>query len=150
MLKRIDAIAERQTKRDEADKADRAAAEAGRREAYLEEQSRLMKTAHPDYVAVTALPAFSEWLDQQPRYVQEAVDRNAKAIEDAKLLHRQPLQSLPVRRATPCASGPSREWRQTAGRREGKHRKPVRQAQSPTRRLHISPLTWSRSRSGHS
>jgi hypothetical protein len=46
----------------------------------LEEQA--LAEMHPDWVEVTARPEFATWLNTQPRYVIEAIQRNANAIAD--------------------------------------------------------------------
>lgn len=53
------------------------------RDKALDQQEQALAQIHPDWMEVTANPAFSQWLNTQPRYVVEAIQRNGEAIQDA-------------------------------------------------------------------
>lgn len=56
---------------------------ANRNEAYLNQQEELLARDHPDWMNVAATSDFATWLAAQPRYVQEAAQRNGQGIADA-------------------------------------------------------------------
>ena len=53
-----------------------------RRDANLEVQAQIVAEAHPDYSSIAGSKEFAEWYKNQPRLVQEGVQRNAKSIVD--------------------------------------------------------------------
>lgn len=64
------------------DQRDSTEAQAQREQA-LDREEQALTQMHPDWMEVTANPAFSQWLNTQPRYVMEAIQRNGEAIQDA-------------------------------------------------------------------
>lgn len=54
-----------------------------RRQDALTEQTTLLAEEHPDWDQVVAEDSFPEWLEQQPRHIQEAALRNSEEIVDA-------------------------------------------------------------------
>lgn len=54
-----------------------------RRQAALSEQATLLAEQHPDWQKVAADKGFVDWLQGQPRHIQEAAYRNANEIVDA-------------------------------------------------------------------
>lgn len=56
---------------------------ADRRQAELNNQAALLAGEYPDWQEVVAAPGFVAWLEQQPRHIQEAAQRNADEIVDA-------------------------------------------------------------------
>lgn len=57
--------------------------DAERLRAQVDEQVSLLESKHPDWQTVTATEDYAKWLASQPKYVQEAVVRNADQIVDA-------------------------------------------------------------------
>lgn len=55
---------------------------ADKRQAALEEQATLLAEEHPDWVDVGSDPGFAQWLNDQPRHIQEAAYRNGNEIVD--------------------------------------------------------------------
>lgn len=53
-----------------------------RRQQALEEQATLLTEEHPDWVDVGSDPGFMQWLNEQPRHIQEAAARNGNEIVD--------------------------------------------------------------------
>lgn len=53
-----------------------------RRQQALEEQATLLAEEHPDWVDVGSDPGFMQWLNDQPRHIQEAAARNGNEIVD--------------------------------------------------------------------
>jgi chromosome segregation ATPase len=58
------------------------AIEAEKQTASAINEETLLTKAHPDWMTVGSDPGFAEWVQAQPRYVQEAFNRNADAIVD--------------------------------------------------------------------
>lgn len=54
-----------------------------RRQTALTEQETALTEAHPDWQAVTDTKEFVDWVFSQPRYIQEAAERNGNGIVDA-------------------------------------------------------------------
>jgi uncharacterized protein YukE len=50
----------------------------------LVRNTELVLAEHPDLPEITAQPEFLEWVENGPRYIQEAYNRNAKQIVDAR------------------------------------------------------------------
>jgi predicted RNA-binding Zn ribbon-like protein len=55
---------------------------AERRQQALDEQATLLADEHPDWVDVGSDPGFMQWLQEQPRHIQEAAARNGNEIVD--------------------------------------------------------------------
>ena len=51
--------------------------------AYYAAQENALTAREPDWKVQTAKPEFKKWLDQQPQYVQEGIQRNGSRIVDA-------------------------------------------------------------------
>lgn len=53
-----------------------------RRQQALDEQATLLAEQHPDWAQVATEDGFTQWLEEQPRHIQEAASRNWKEIVD--------------------------------------------------------------------
>ncbi|CAO3403504.1 hypothetical protein [Azospirillum palustre] len=91
------------------DQRDSTEAQAQRDQALDREEQALTKL-HPDWMQVTGNPAFTKWLETQPRYVVEAIQRNGEAIQDAAeagdiITRFKAHQGVGAATAAPSASG---------------------------------------------
>ena len=79
------------------------------REQALDREEQALTQMHPDWMQVTGNSAFTKWLETQPRYVVEAIQRNGEAIQDAAeagdIITRFKAQQGAAATAAPSASG---------------------------------------------
>ncbi|WP_042700713.1 hypothetical protein [Azospirillum sp. B506] len=80
------------------------------REQALDREEQALTQMHPDWMQVTGNPAFGKWLETQPRYVVEAIQRNGEAIQDAAeagdiITRFKAHQGMGAATAAPSASG---------------------------------------------
>lgn len=80
------------------------------REQALDREEQALTQMHPDWMQVTGNPAFTKWLETQPRYVVEAIQRNGEAIQDAAeagdiITRFKAHQGMGAATAAPSASG---------------------------------------------
>ena len=71
-------------KRIEALEFELAAARTEKRQDQLGKQETILSDAHSDWEQVTELPEFSQWIRNQPQYVQEAAMRNGDVITNGQ------------------------------------------------------------------
>ncbi|WP_395452851.1 hypothetical protein ACHMW5_02345 [Azospirillum melinis] len=91
------------------DQRDSTEAQAQRDQA-LDREEQALTQMHPDWMQVTGNPAFTKWLETQPRYVVEAIQRNGEAIQDAAeagdiITRFKAHQGVGAATAAPSASG---------------------------------------------
>lgn len=91
------------------DQRDSTEAQAQRDQA-LDREEQALTQMHPDWMQVTGNPAFTKWLETQPRYVVEAIQRNGEAIQDAAeagdiITRFKAHQGMGAATAAPSASG---------------------------------------------
>ncbi len=91
------------------DQRDSTEAQAQREQA-LDREEQALTQMHPDWMQVTGNPAFTKWLETQPRYVVEAIRRNGEAIQDAAeagdiITRFKAHQGVGAATAAPSASG---------------------------------------------
>lgn len=80
------------------------------RDQALDREEQALTQMHPDWMQVTGNSAFTKWLETQPRYVVEAIQRNGEAIQDAAeagdiITRFKAHQGMGAATAAPSASG---------------------------------------------